>query len=57
MDEPIESFLADVLALESENANAIREGVRVALADYEQSARYEAAAGNSTSVCELLTLS
>ena len=36
MDERIESFLADVLALEGENANAIREGVRVAMADYEQ---------------------
>jgi hypothetical protein len=28
-------FWADVLALEGEDANAIREGVRVALADYE----------------------
>jgi len=36
MDERIESFLADVLALEGEDANAIREGVRIALADYEQ---------------------
>ena len=36
MDERIESFLADVLALEGENDNAIREGVRVALADCEQ---------------------
>ena len=36
MDERIESFLADVLALEGENENAIREGVRVALADCEQ---------------------
>ena len=36
MDERIESFLADVLALEGENANAIREGVRIVLADYEQ---------------------
>ena len=31
-----ESFLADVLALEGENLDAIREGVRVALADCEQ---------------------
>jgi hypothetical protein len=31
-----EAFLADVLALEGENENAIREGVRMALADYEQ---------------------
>jgi hypothetical protein len=36
MDERIESFLADVLALEGENANAIREAVRVALSDCEQ---------------------
>ncbi len=36
MDERIESFLADVLALEDENSNAIREGVRIVLADYEQ---------------------
>jgi len=32
----VEAFLADVLALEGEHANAIREGVRIALADYEQ---------------------
>ena len=31
MDERIESFLADVLALEGEDENAIRNGVRVAL--------------------------
>ena len=36
MDERIESFLADVLALEGEDANAICEGVRIALADCEQ---------------------
>jgi hypothetical protein len=36
VDERIESSLADVLALAGENANAIREGVRVAMADYEQ---------------------
>ena len=36
MDERIESFLADVLALEDENSHAIREGVRIALADYQQ---------------------
>ena len=36
MDERIESFLADVLALDGENANAIREGARIALADYQQ---------------------
>ena len=36
MDQRIEAFLADVLALEGEDENAIREGVRVALADCEQ---------------------
>ena len=36
MDERIEAFLADVLALEGEDANAIRQGVRGALADCEQ---------------------
>ncbi len=36
MDERIKSFLADALALEGENPNAVREGVRVALADYQQ---------------------
>ena len=36
MDERIESFLADVLALERENSHAIRERVRIVLADYEQ---------------------
>jgi len=36
MDERIEAFLADVLALEGEEPNAVREAVRVTLADYEQ---------------------
>jgi hypothetical protein len=36
MDERIEAFLADVLALEGEEPNAVRDAVRVALADYEQ---------------------
>jgi hypothetical protein len=36
MDARVEAFLADVLALEGEKANTIREGVRIALADYEQ---------------------
>jgi hypothetical protein len=36
MDERIEAFLADILALEGDDVNAIREGVRGALADYEQ---------------------
>ena len=35
-DARIESFLADVLALEGENPEAIREGVHIALADCEQ---------------------
>ena len=34
MDERVEAFLADVLALEGEDVDAIREGVRGALADY-----------------------
>jgi hypothetical protein len=34
MDERVEAFLADVLALAGEEANAIRQGVRGALADY-----------------------
>jgi hypothetical protein len=36
MDERIEAFLADVLALEGEEPNAVREAVRIALADYER---------------------
>ena len=36
MDERIKSSLADVLALEGENSNAIREGARIALADDQQ---------------------
>ena len=35
MDQRIEAFLADVLALAGEDVDAIREGVRVALADCE----------------------
>ena len=35
MDQRIESFLADVLALTGEEPDAIREGVRVALNDCE----------------------
>jgi hypothetical protein len=35
MDQRIGAFLADVLALADENPDAIREGVRVALADCE----------------------
>ena len=36
MDQRVEAFLADVLALEGEEPNAVREAVRIALADYEQ---------------------
>jgi hypothetical protein len=36
MDQRIESFLTDVLALAGEDLEAIREGVRVALADCEE---------------------
>ena len=36
MDERVEALLADVLALEGEDPNVIREGARGALADYEQ---------------------
>ena len=36
MDQRIEPFLADVLALAGEEPDAIREGVRVALADCEE---------------------
>jgi hypothetical protein len=35
MDQRIESFLADVLALAGKDPDAIREGVRVVLADCE----------------------
>ena len=35
MDQRIESFLADVLALAGEESDVVREGVRVALGDCE----------------------
>jgi hypothetical protein len=35
MDQRIEAFLADVLALAGEELDAVREGVHVALADCE----------------------
>ena len=35
MDQRIEAFLADVLALAGEDLDAVREGVRVALASRE----------------------
>ena len=35
MDKRIEAFLADVLALQGESQEAVREGVRTALADCE----------------------
>ena len=34
MDQRIESFLADVLALAGEEPDVVRDGVRVALGDY-----------------------
>jgi hypothetical protein len=45
MDQRIESFLTDVLALAGEDPDAVREGVRVALAD----ARRFFARGRATS--------
>jgi hypothetical protein len=36
MDERVEAFLADVLALQGKDADAIRKGVRVVLTDSEQ---------------------
>ena len=36
MDERIEGFLRDVLALEGEYSNLVRDGVRVLLANYER---------------------
>jgi hypothetical protein len=39
VDQRIESFLGDVLALAGENPDAIRGGVRVALADCEAISR------------------
>jgi hypothetical protein len=39
MDDRVEAFLADVLALEGEEANAIRQGVRGALADRQADLR------------------
>ena len=41
MDQRIESFLTDVLALAGEDPDAIRKGVRVALADCEAIFRAE----------------
>ena len=39
MDERIEAFMKDVLSLEGENSNAVREGVRHYMADYEKQVR------------------
>jgi hypothetical protein len=36
IDARVESFLADVLALEGDNPDTIREGVHVALGDCEE---------------------
>ena len=40
MDELVETFLANVLALEGEHSNLVRDGVRVILAKYETRAIY-----------------
>ena len=40
MDERIEAFLKDVLALEGEDSNLVREGVRRHLAVYEKQFRH-----------------
>jgi hypothetical protein len=45
MDQRIEAFLADVLALAGEEPDAIREGVRVALAKCERGDLPAAGAG------------
>jgi hypothetical protein len=39
MDERIEAFMKDVLGLEGENSNAVREGVRRYMAEYEKQVR------------------
>lgn len=39
MEERIEAFMKDVLGLEGENSNAVREGVRRYMADYEKQVR------------------
>jgi hypothetical protein len=41
MDQRIESFLADVLALAGDEPDAVRQGVRVALAKCEAISRLE----------------
>ena len=39
MDERIEAFMKDVLGLEGENSNEVREGVRRYMAEYEKQVR------------------
>jgi hypothetical protein len=39
MDERIEAFLKDVLALEGQDSNLVREGVRIHLEKYENQFR------------------
>jgi hypothetical protein len=39
MDERVEGFLRDVLALEGEHSNLVRESVRALLANYERQFR------------------
>jgi hypothetical protein len=36
MDDRIEAFIRDILRLEGANSNAVREGVRIHLAQYEK---------------------
>jgi hypothetical protein len=56
MDERIEAFLADVLALEIEDENAIREGVRVALGSAKEVAQIGAAIGREFSYALLFAV-
>jgi predicted phage tail protein len=39
MDDRIEAFMKDVLGLEGENSNVVREGVRRYMAEYEKQVR------------------
>ena len=39
MDERIEAFMKDVMSLEGENSNVVREGVRRYMAEYEKQVR------------------
>ena len=39
MDERIDAFMKDILSLEGENSNVVREGVRRHMAEYEKQVR------------------